>query len=379
MFGPEPVYCDCNATTPMESEVAEEVLRFMTGEFGNEGSRHEHGSRARQAVQRSRGTIAALVGVNSDDVVFTSGATESNNLAILGLAEHGVATGKRHILSTQIEHKAVLEPLEALAKRGFEIELLPPNAGGWVEPETVRAALRDDTLLVSVMHSNNETGILQPITEIAECLKNHGAFFHTDAAQTFGKAAAILRNERIDLISASAHKFFGPKGIGALIVRKRGFDRIPIKPLAFGGGQERGLRPGTLPVPLIVGMGKAAEMSIRDCESRQQICASIRRDALSFVQQIGGNIHGDLSRCQSHIISFSVPGLDSEALLLTLKDLISFSNGSACTSARYQHSHVSIAMGLSSEAASGVVRLSWCHMTPRIPWTEAAARVKTLL
>jgi cysteine desulfurase len=363
----------------MESEVAEEVLRFMTVEFGNEGSRHEHGSRARKAVQRSRDTIAALAGVSADDVVFTSGATESNNMAILGLAEYGDATGKRHILSTQIEHKAVLEPLEALAKRGFEIELLRPNAGGWVEPDTVRAALRSDTLLVSVMHANNETGILQPIAEIAHCLKTHSAFFHTDAAQTFGKSAADLNNKRIDLISASAHKFFGPKGIGALIMRKRGFERIPIKPLTFGGGQERGLRPGTLAVPLIVGMAKAAEIAIRDHTVRQQNCEAIRRDASQFVKQIGGLIHGDMSRCQSHIISFSVPGLDSEALLLTLKDLISFSNGSACTSARYQHSHVSIAMGLSNEAASGMVRLSWCHMTPQISWTEAAERVKALM
>lgn len=363
----------------MENEVAEEVLRFMTHEFGNEGSRHEYGARARVAVARSRASLAAVVGVNADDVVFTSGATESNNLAILGLAEHGIATGKRHILSTQIEHKAVLEPLEALARRGFEIQLLAPNPGGWVEPETVRASLRDDTLLVSVMHSNNETGILQPLAEIADSLKDHGAFFHTDAAQTFGKQAEALNNSRIDLISASAHKFHGPKGVGALLLRKRGLDRIPLKPLVSGGGQERGLRPGTLPVPLIVGMAKAAEIATRDHESRLQMCVAIRVQAIEFVKQIGGNLHGEMSRCQPHIISFSVPGLDSEALLLTLKDLISFSNGSACTSARYHHSHVSIAMGLSNDAASGMVRLSWCHMTPQIPWDAAAARIKSLL
>ncbi len=373
------IYFDCNATTPVEGEVAAEIQRFLVEEFGNEGSRHEFGSLARLAVQQSRHLVAALAGAEADDVIFTSGATESNNIAILGLAAHGISSGRRHIISTQIEHKAVLEPLETLKEQGFEIELLQPNKGGWIEASRIAAALRKDTLLVSVMHANNETGILQPLQEIAKLLEGHPAFFHTDAAQTFAKRFSDLTNPRLDMISISGHKFHGPKGIGALITRKRGYQRVPLKPLMFGGGQERGMRPGTLPVHLIAGMAKAVKLAQRDKEKRRIACEAIRNQVLKFIQQVGGSIHGDMSRCMSHVVNFSVSGLDSEALILTMKQWVSLSNGSACTSARYQSSHVIKAMGIDSDAAQGAVRMSWCHLTPPVPWDALTKQVLAVL
>ena len=240
-----PVYLDCNATAPMEPAARDTVVQWLTDQIGNAGSRtHEFGLRAKKAVQSARAHVAAVVGAHPDEVLFTSGATESNNLAILGLARHAQATGRRHIVSTAIEHKAVLEPLEVLEQRGFEVTLITPAPNGAVTAEAIRNALRPDTLLVSVMHVNNETGVLQPIAEIGELMEHHDAYLHTDAAQGFGKELEGLRSRRIDLISVSAHKVYGPLGIGALIARRRGFSRPPLSPLAHGGGQERGPAPG---------------------------------------------------------------------------------------------------------------------------------------
>jgi len=366
-----PVYLDCNATTPLEPDVQREMLRFFEEEFGNAGSRtHEFGARAKQAVQKARDQVATVLGVEREEVIFTSGATESNNLAILGLAEFGERSGRRHILSTQIEHKAVLEPLEELERRGFEVELLAPNSGGWVPPDAVRGALRAETMLVSVMHANNETGVIQPIDEIAAALKGHRAFLHVDAAQTFGKLIEPLRNPRIDLISVSAHKIYGPKGAGALATRRRGFDRPPLKPLAFGGGQERGLRPGTLAVPLIVGFGVAAELALKNHAVRAKRCLKFRKSLEAALLALGPRIHGDPERSLPHVINLSFAGLDSEAVLVALKGEIAVSNGSACTSASYKPSHVLKAMGLPDEEIMGALRISWCHMTPGTEWTK---------
>ena len=213
-----------------------------------------------------------MVAAKPDEVIFTSGATESDNLAILGLAAHGEATGKRHIISTQIEHKAVLEPLEVLATRGSRSSCFRPNGAAGSPPKSVAAALRPDTLLVSVMAVNNETGVIQPIDEIAAALADHDAFFHVDGAQAYGKLIAPLRNPRIDLLAFSGHKIGAPKGIGALVTRRRGYKRPPLTPLMYGGGQERGLRPGTLPVALIAGLGLASSIALdggrRACAAR---------------------------------------------------------------------------------------------------------------
>lgn len=374
-----PVYLDCNATTPLESEVADVLRRYLVEEFGNEGSRtHEFGARAKQAVQKARDAVAALVCSKREEVIFTSGATESNNLAILGLAAHGLEAGKRHIVSTAIEHKAVLEPLEEMERRGFEVTLVPPGKDGRVASEEVRDALRPETLLVSVMHVNNETGVRQPIAEITEVLKDHDAYFHTDAAQGFGKDLSILRNPRIDVISVSGHKIYGPKGIGALIARRRGYERPPLSPLLFGGGQERGLRPGTIPVALVVALGKAAEIAQRDATKRAARCQRQKEAALVALSPLDPAIHGAPNHTLEHVLNLSFPGMDSEALMVSLKDLVAISNGSACTSSSYTPSHVLTAMGLGEDEINGAVRISWCHLTPDVDWEELANRIKSL-
>ncbi|AGA91421.1 cysteine desulfurase DndA [Thioflavicoccus mobilis 8321] len=375
-----PIYLDCNATTPLEPEVRDILLHYLTEEYGNEGSRtHELGARAKQAVQRARDQVASVVGAQRDEVVFTSGATESNNLALLGLRRTGEDSGRRHILTTSIEHKAVLEPCEIFADSGFEVERLPVGESGWIDPDTVARALRPDTLLVSVMQVNNETGVRQPLEEIATVLGDHPAYLHTDAAQGFGKDLAPLRNPRIDLISVSGHKLYAPKGVGALIARRRGYDRPPLQPLMHGGGQERGLRPGTLPVALIAALGKAAELAERDAAKRSEICRQFRGKALSALSGLEIKLTGDQSRVINHVLNFSVTGLDSEALMVALKDLVAVSNGSACTSSSYTPSHVLAAMGMDGQRAHGCVRLSWCHMTPEIDWEAVVERIRSLV
>ena len=375
----KPVYLDCNATAPLEPTVRDAVTHWFSEEIGNAGSRtHEYGVYAKKAVQAARGQVAAVVGVAADEVVFTSGATESNNLAILGIASRGETEGRRHIVSTAIEHKAVLEPLEALESRGFSVSRIKPQASGAVTVEAVIAALRPDTLFISVMHVNNETGVRQPIGEIADALAGHEAYFHVDAAQGFGKELEELRNSRIDLVSVSSHKIYGPVGIGALVARRRGFKRPPLAPLAYGGGQERGLRPGTLPVPLIVGFGLAAELAERDTEKRRARCAAIREEALAALEPLGIRQHGDSKQTLPHVLNFSVEGVDSEALMVTLKDVAAVSNGSACTSQSYEPSHVLKAMDLPEDEIAGAVRLSWCHLTPDVDWQGIADRIRSL-
>lgn len=375
-----PVYLDCNATTPLEEKVRETLIHFLTEDYGNEGSRtHEYGSRAKQAVQKARDQVAAVVDAKRDEVLFTSGATESNNLALIGLAETGRKLKKQHIVSTRIEHKAVLEPLEWLERGGFELTWVEVDASGQVKPEAIAEALRDDTLLVSVMHANNETGVIQPIAEICKLLKEHEAYFHCDAAQSFGKLLEPLKNPRIDLISVSAHKIYGPKGIGALIARRRGFRKCPLTPLQVGGGQERGLRPGTLPVPLIAALGVAAEQSVKDNEKRFKRCLELRSAALEALVPLDIQLSGDPEQTLPHVLNFSVGQIDSEALIVSLKDLIAISNGSACTSASYTPSHVLKAMGMNDDQANACVRISWCHLTPDVDWSAVVERIQKML
>lgn len=367
-----PVYLDCAATTATDPRVAELVMRLFVEEFGNAGSRtHSYGVAAQREVTLARERIAATLGAEPDEVIFTSGATESNNLAILGLAAFGTRAGKRHIVSTAIEHKAVLEPLERLRGEGFEVTLVAPDRMGHVAAGDVLAAVRPDTLLVSVMHANNETGAMQPIAEIADGLPTEGPYLHVDAAQTYGRETPTLRHRRIDLVSISGHKLFAPKGLGALLVRRRNGRRVPLRSLMVGGGQERGLRPGTQPVPLIAALGFAAELAEAEREARAAACACIRAEALAAFAPLDPIVHGDPARgVLPNILSLSVPGIDSEAVMLALKDLVAISNGSACTSARYEPSHVLSTMDLDESEAAGTIRLSWSHLTPPVPWSE---------
>lgn len=339
----------------------------------------ESTTRAKQAVQEARRSIANAVEASPEEVIFTSGATESNNLALLGLSDFGVKSGRRHIVSTSIEHKAILEPLEVLGSRGFSVTHVSPDTTGKVSPGQILAAVRSDTLLVSVMQANNETGVVQPISEISSLLSASEAFFHVDAAQGFGKELDSLKNSRIDLISISGHKIYAPKGIGALVARRRGFERPPLTPLVFGGGQERGLRAGTLPVPLIAGFGLASDLAIREYASRRRACLMFKHALISHLGPLGAVFHGNLDEVLHNTLNLHFPGVDSEALMLALKEFVALSNGSACTSQSYKPSHVLEAMGLSPEAVKGAVRFSWYHDTPELDWTGIEGALRGLI
>lgn len=374
------VYLDCNATTPVEEAVLEQMIQFCREHYANAGSRtHEQGNTAKKAVERSRDQVATVVGADRDEVLFTSGATEANNLAILGLAQSLKEADKTHIISTKIEHKAVLEPLEQLSESGFDVELLSPGRSGRIEPETVSKALRDTTGLVSMMHVNNETGIIQPVAEVASLLENSPAYFHVDAAQGFGKRIGDLFSKRIDLISVSAHKLYGPKGVGALIARKRRHRRPPLKPLMYGGGQERGLRPGTVPVQLVVALGKSSSLALEHHKEREGYCQQFRERMLGALEPLKPILYGDQKYCIPHVLSLSFEGLNSEAVMLALKGVIAVSNGSACTSSSYEPSHVLTAMGLSEEETRCALRFSWCHMTEEPDWDAVIAAIKALI
>ncbi|TMR22627.1 aminotransferase class V-fold PLP-dependent enzyme [Nonomuraea turkmeniaca] len=373
------VYLDFNATTPVDPRVADEIVHYLVDEYGNAGSRtHELGQRAQKAANRARRQVAEVVDAQDDEVIFTSGATEANNLALLGLAPEGDKISRRHIVSTAIEHKAVLEPLARLDKMGFDVQLVDPGPSGRVAADDILAAVRPDTLAVSVMAANNETGILQPIEEICQRLEGHDLWLHVDAAQTFGKELDPLRSHRIDLMSISAHKVFGPMGVGALVARSRDYRRPPLKPLMFGGGQERGLRPGTLPVPLVAGFGLAAELAGKEQAARHEACLRYRSAVLAGLAPLQPVIHGDEQFTLPHVVNLSLPGVDSEAVMLAWRGIVAVSNGSACTSNSYEPSHVLTAMGVPDNQVRGALRLSWSHMSPPADWAEAVDRVRAL-
>ena len=373
------VYLDCNATTPVEPSVATITMRFLERDFGNAASPiHDYGVFARMAVEHARGQVAEVVSARRDEVLFTSGATESNNIAILGFIEAPLGKARRHMITTGIEHKAVLEPFAELARLGFEVEILPVEASGRLDPQRLAKALRPDTLLVSTMQVNNETGVLQPLQEMAQILSGHEAWWHVDAAQGFGKELEGLRNQRIDLISISGHKIYGPKGVGALIARKRDKMFPPLRPLMYGGGQEHGLRPGTLPVPLIAGLGEAAKLAMRDHGARIERWGEIRRQVLAALDRLGALQNGDEQVTMPHTINVSLPGIASDAAIEALKRVIAISSTSACTSHTRTPSHVLAAMGLSPERIESSLRLSWCHMTPNVDWDEVVRILQRL-
>ncbi|QNN25460.1 aminotransferase class V-fold PLP-dependent enzyme [Planctomycetales bacterium ZRK34] len=372
-------YLDCAATTPLEPRVREVVLRYLDVDFGNAGSTtHRYGTDARRAVERARTQVGAVVDATRGEVVFTSGATESNNLAILGLAEYGQSTGRTHIVSTAIEHRAVMEPLEVLAERGFSVTFVQPTAGGYVEPEAIARAVSDRTLLVSAMHVNNETGVLQPVAEIADLLADHSAYFHVDAAQGFGKHLPDLKHKRIDLISISGHKLYAPKGVGALIRRKRHGERPPLSPLTFGGGQETGLRPGTLAVPLIAGLGAASELAASESDQWTTRCTAFGDHLLKALAPLKPTLHGDPNRRLPHIVNLSFPGLSNELVIDATNHLAAISDGAACTASSKVCSHVLAAMGIGADEAAGALRFSWCHMTDEPDWPAFVEVVRQL-
>lgn len=373
------IYLDCNATTPVEPSVAEVVRRFLEKDYGNAASPiHDYGMFAHAAVEHARGLVAGLVDARRDEVIFTSGATESDNLAILGLAEAALRSGRRHAIAAAIEHKAVLEPLEELGRRGFEVEILPVRADGLLDPQRLADALRPDTFLVSTMHVNNETGAVQPLAEFSRALSAHEAWWHVDAAQGFGKEIGPLRDPRIDLVAASGHKIHGPKGVGALVARKRGGKLPPLRPLMLGGGQEQGLRPGTLPVPLLAGFGEAAKLAARHHAERAEACRAFRRRALAALDGLGAQRNGEEATTLPHVVNVSLPGIPSDRAIHALKRVVAISSTSACTSHARTPSHVLAAMGVPPERAECSIRLSWCHMTPEVDWDEVVRILRGL-
>ena len=373
------VYLDSCATTQVDSRVAAVVQTFLLDEYGNAGSRtHSWGAKAAKTIEEARQQISGPVSSNPEEVIFTSGATESNNIALLGIAKHAQEVNKLHVITTAVEHKAVLEPADYLKNIGFDVTVLPVDEKGWPNPKDLDKALRPDTVLVSTMHVNNETGVELPLNDYSDVLANHEAWWHVDAAQSYGKINEALIDPRIDLISISGHKVFAPKGIGALIVRRRGYDRPPLTPLVYGGGQERGLRPGTLPVALIAGLGLAAELADTEADTRKKICSEYKNRVLNALSPLAIKINGDEERVVSHVLNVSVPGLDAEAALVATKDLIAVSNGSACTSSSYEPSHVLTSMGLDDGRVSEALRISWDHETSDPDWELVVKRLSSI-
>lgn len=351
------IYLDHHATTPVDARVLEAMLPWFTRDFGNAASRtHAHGWRAEAAVDVAREQIAAAIGArDAREIVFTSGATESNNLALLGVARANRKRGD-HVVTTAIEHGSILEPCEALQREGFAVTMLPVDRDGRVDPGAVAAAITDRTLLVSVGWANGEIGTVQPIAAIAEACRARGVLLHSDAAQALGKLPLEVATG-VDLLSLSAHKLYGPKGVGALWIRS-GRPRVRIEPLLFGGGHENGLRPGTLPVPLIVGFGRAAEIAVAERESEAARMLALRERMLTALRDAlpGISLHGDPKGRLPGNLNLGFDGIEADALLAALRD-VALSTGSACSSARAEPSHVLVALGLPAETVRASIRI----------------------
>lgn len=355
----EPIYLDHNATTPVDGRVLENMLPYFCGVYGNAASiDHIHGNKAKQAVDESRQAIAKVLGCRKEsEIVFTSGATESNNLALIGAFRRFRDKGN-HIISTAIEHPAVLDSLNYLQSEGAEITLLPVDSDGVVDIEALKAAIRNDTILISVMFANNEIGTIQPIKEIGAIAKRHGVLFHVDAAQAVGHETVHVYDLNVDLMSFSAHKFYGPKGVGGLFVRSYA-PMVRLDAVTFGGSQERGLRPGTLNVPGIVGMAEALALAGQGQRAERQrigvMTAAIKANLHAAFPDIIFNGHPE-NRLQ-HNLSITIPGIEAKGLIHQLKDKLSFSAGSACSTTKVEASHVLKAIGLNDDECFQTIRL----------------------
>jgi len=368
-----PVYLDHHATTPLDPRVLDAMLPYLREDFGNAASTsHVLGWRAEAAVEEAREQIAQALSARPAEVVFTSGATESNNLALLGAAG---AAGSGHVVSVVTEHPAVLDPCAHLERSGFDLTLLPVAPSGLLEAEAVEEAIRDDTLLVSVMAANNEIGVLQPIDAIGAICHARGVLFHTDAAQAGGRLALDVASSGIDLLSLSAHKFYGPKGVGALFVRSRS-PRVRLEPRQWGGGHEGGLRSGTLPVAQIVGMAKALEIALAEREGEEARLRGLRDRLWSRLQADldGVQMNGDPEKRLAGNLNVSFDGIEGEKLLLALPDL-AVSSGSACASATPGPSHVLTALGLSESMARASLRIGLGRGTTEAEVDHAAERI----
>jgi cysteine desulfurase len=352
-----PIYMDHQTTTPVDRNVLEAMLPYLTEQFGDPSSRsHAWGWAAEEAVDRAREQVATLIGAQPEEIFFTSGATESDNLAIKGVA-HAYRAQGHHIITQATEHRAVLDSCRALEKEGFAITYLPVDRHGLVDPEAVRGAITERTILVSIMHANNEVGTIQPLAEIGQIVKARGILFHSDAVQTVGKIACDVDDLRLDLLSISAHKMYGPKGIGALYVRKTRPRRIQLTPLFDGGGHERGLRSGTLNVPGIVGLGKACEIGESLWREEGERHTRLRERFISGIFQILDHVYlnGHPTQRLPNNINLSFAGVDGEALIMSMTE-VACSSGSACTSTTLEPSYVLKSMGLDDALVHASIR-----------------------
>ncbi len=351
-----PIYMDNHATTPVDPRVLEAMLPYFTTQFGNAASRnHSFGWEAEKAVEHARAQIASLIGATAKEIIFTSGATESDNLALKGVAEMYREKGN-HIITMAIEHKAVLDTCKRLQKHGYAVTYLPVNREGLLDLDDLRRAITPKTILISVMHANNEIGVLQSIAEIGKIAKEHGVLFHSDATQAVGKIPFDVQQGNVDLASLSAHKMYGPKGVGALYVRRRN-PRVQLTPIIDGGGHERGMRSGTLNVPGIVGFGKACELAAAEMASEaarlRRLRDKLRHGLLSQLDEV--YVNGSLEHRLPHNLNLNFAYVEGESLLMGITD-VALSSGSACTSATLEPSYVLKALGVSEDLAHTSIR-----------------------
>ena len=371
-----PIYLDYASTTPVDPAVADQMVEFLTpsGHFGNPASRsHMFGWQAEAAVEDARADVAGLIGADPREIVWTSGATEANNLAIKGCAHFNTRKGK-HIITSKIEHKAVLDTCRQLEREGFDITYLDPDKNGLIQPQAVADALREDTTVVSIMHVNNELGTLNDIAAIGKLCRENKVFFHVDAAQSAGKTAIDVEAMQVDMMSFSAHKIYGPKGIGALYVRRK--PRVRIEAQMHGGGHERGMRSGTLPTHQIVGMGAAFKLGAEVLADESARIAALRKrlwDGVSDMEEV--YLNGSEQQHVPGIINISFAFVEGESLIMALRDL-AVSSGSACTSASLEPSYVLRALGLNDEMAHSSIRFSIGRYTSEKDVDDAIAKVR---
>ncbi|MEH2091626.1 cysteine desulfurase family protein [Nostoc sp.] len=351
-----PIYLDCHATTPVDERVLAAMIPYFTEKFGNPASiSHVYGWEAEAAIKQTREVLAAAINATPEEIVFTSGATEANNLAIKGVAETYFKKGQ-HIITVTTEHNAVIDPCNYLKSLGFEITILPVQKDGLIDLTELKKAFRPETILVSVMAANNEIGVLQPLAEIGEMCHEHQIIFHTDAAQAIGKIPLDVQAMKIDLMSLTAHKVYGPKGIGALYVRRRD-RRVQLAPQQHGGGHERGMRSGTLYTPQIVGFGKAVEIALAEQAIETQRLTQLRQRLWEQLSQVEGiHLNGHPEQRLAGNLSISVEGVDGAALLLGLQPVMAISSGSACSSAHTAPSYVLTALGHPQQLAYASIR-----------------------
>jgi len=370
------IYFDYAATTPVDPRVAEKMSECLSteGKFGNPASRsHKYGWEAEEAIEVARRQVADLIGSDPREIVWTSGATESNNLAIKGVAHFYKSRG-RHIVTSKIEHKAVLDTCRHLEREGFEVTYLEPDQNGLISPEDVRSAIREDTTIVSIMHANNEIGVINDIAVIGAICREHGVFYHVDAAQSAGKIEIDVEAMKIDLMSLSAHKMYGPKGVGALYVRRK--PRVRLEAQMHGGGHERGMRSGTLPTHQLVGMGEACSIAKAEMGEEQARLLKLRKrlwDGLRDLEEV--YVSGDMEKRLPGLINMSFNYVEGESLIMSLPDL-AISSGSACTSASLEPSYVLRALGLNDELAHSSLRFSVGRFTDESDVDQAIESVK---